>query len=142
MASLSILGAKVESRASGRCEYCRMHQSLQGASFHLEHIVPKSRGGSSELDNLAWACPSCNLHKSDRVEATEPDSGAVVSLFHPRSHAWNDHFDWDDYSILGLTTIGVVTISKLDLNHPRRVRIRKAEQIFGLFPPEEDFVDS
>ncbi len=46
----------VSDRAGQRCEYCRMHQDLQGAVFHVEHIVPKSGGGSDELDNLAWAC--------------------------------------------------------------------------------------
>ena len=45
-----------------------MHQSLQGATFHVEHIVPRCLGGLSKLENLAWACPSCNLHKSNRVE--------------------------------------------------------------------------
>ena len=29
----------------------------RGATFHVEHIVPTSRGGTSELDNLAWCCP-------------------------------------------------------------------------------------
>ena len=43
----------VESRARQRCEYCRMHQSLQGASFHVEHIVPLSLGGTDDVDNLA-----------------------------------------------------------------------------------------
>lgn len=138
MPSRSELSAQVASRAQGRCEYCRMHQSLQGASFHLEHVVPKSRGGSSELENLAWACPSCNLRKSNHVEVIEPDSGAILPLFHPRSHAWKDHFTWDEYSILGRTPIGVATIAALDLNHSRRIQIRKAEQVFGLFPPEED----
>lgn len=51
-----------------RCEYCQMHQSLQGATFHLEHAVPRSAGGTDELDNLALACPSCNLHKADRTK--------------------------------------------------------------------------
>ena len=49
---------RVEARAGGRCEYCRMHQALQGATFHVEHIMPSSRGGVSDLDNLAWCCPS------------------------------------------------------------------------------------
>lgn len=48
---------KVDQRAAGRCEYCQLHQSLQGATFHVEHIIPRSRGGTSQLDNLAWACP-------------------------------------------------------------------------------------
>jgi hypothetical protein len=112
-----------------------MHQSLQGASFHLEHVVPASRGGATELENLAWACPGCNLHKSDRLDAYDPDSGLTVPLFHPRAYAWHEHFTWDDYHIVGLTATGRATVTALNLNYPRRVRIRQAEQAFGLFPP-------
>jgi 5-methylcytosine-specific restriction endonuclease McrA len=68
MTSRRDLEQQVEARAAGRCEYCRMHQSLQGATFHVEHIVPRSRGGPAQLDNLAWACPSCNLRKANRAE--------------------------------------------------------------------------
>src|ERR1043166_3917240 len=46
----------VRDRAANRCQYCLMHQSLQGATFHVEHIIPKSKGGSSDLPNLALAC--------------------------------------------------------------------------------------
>lgn len=79
------MGREVETRARERCEYCRMHQSLQGATFHVEHIIPRSRGGSTQFDNLAWACPSCNLHKSNRTEIMDPNTGILVPLFHPRT---------------------------------------------------------
>jgi hypothetical protein len=136
MTSRAELERLAANRAADRCEYCLMHQSLQGARFHLEHIVPTTRGGNTELQNLAWACPSCNLRKSDRVQVVDPECDGTVPLFNPRSHSWNEHFAWDDYHIVGLSSIGVATIVALDLNHPRRVRIRQAEQIFGLFPPE------
>ncbi len=129
------LQQQVAERAANRCEYCRMHQSLQGASFHVEHIIPRSRGGVSELDNLAWACPGCNLRKSDRTEATDPSLGNTVALFHPRSHDWATHFEWDEYSLVGRTPIGRATIVTLDMNHSRRILIRKAEQLFSMFPP-------
>lgn len=135
MTSRADLERQVANRAADRCEYCRMHQSLQGARFHLEHVVPKSRGGATVMENLAWACPGCNLHKSDRVEAADLESGSTVPLFHPRSHAWHDHFAWDDYQIVGLTAIGRATVAALDLNQPRKIQIRQAEQTFGLFPP-------
>jgi HNH endonuclease len=128
---------QVAGRAEDRCEYCRMHQALQGARFHLEHVVPSSRGGVTDLDNLAWACPGCNLRKSDRIEAVDPDTGVASQLFNPRSQAWRDHFVWDDYQIVGLTATGRATIAALDFNQPRRIRIRQAEQTFGLFPPEK-----
>ena len=127
----------VADRAGSRCEYCRMHQSLQGGTFHVEHVVPRCHGGSSHPDNLALACPGCNLSKSDRVVSTDPETGAEVPLFHPRSDEWNAHCRWEEYELQGLTPVGRATIAALGLNHPRRIRIRQAEQRFGLFPPSE-----
>lgn len=127
----------VETRAGQRCEYCRMHQSLQGASFHIEHILPRSRGGSDDPDNLALACPSCNLHKSDRSEVTDPDSGEKTQLFNPRRDRWRDHFGWHDYQIVGLTPLGRASVTVLDFNHPRRLLIRHAEELLELFPPDD-----
>jgi len=131
------MARQVEARAAGRCEYCRMHQSLQGATFHVEHIMPQSRGGRAQLDNLAWACPSCNLHKSHRVAGVDLETGNEVPLFNPRIDNWNVHFRWDGYRILGQTPIGWATVIALDLNHPRRIQIREAEALFALFPPSD-----
>ena len=105
-------------RAGRRCEYCQMHQSLQGATFHLEHIIPRILGGSSELGNLALACPSCNLHKADRTSASNSSNGEVIPFFNPRLD------DWDDYTLIAKTEIGRVTIQALDLNHERGFDIR------------------
>ena len=135
MTSWIEIGREVEERAAGRCEYCRMHQSLQGARFHVEHIIPRCLGGPSTLENLAWACPSCNLHKSNRIEVESPEVHGTVSLFNPRIDTWDDHFCWEGYYIAGLTPVGRATIDALLLNHERRIRIRKAEALFGLFPP-------
>lgn len=134
MTSWAEIERKVERRAARRCEYCRMHQSLQGATFHVEHIRPRSLGGPSELDNLAWACPSCNLHKSNRVEVRVDDADELVPLFNPRAEDWRDHFRWDGYYITGLTPTGRATVEALLLNHDRRVMIRRAEELFDLFP--------
>ena len=62
----------VRIRARGRCEYCQMSQVLQGATFHVEHIVPRSLGGQTEAENLALACPGCNLRKADKTQAVDP----------------------------------------------------------------------
>lgn len=125
----------VEARAGGRCEYCRMHQALQGATFHVEHIYPSSKGGTSDLDNLAWCCPGCNLSKTNRVEVPDPDSNSVVRLFHPRRDAWAEHFQWAGYRLVGQTPVGRATVFALDLNHTRRILIRQAEERLGWFPP-------
>ena len=125
----------VQQRAGNRCEYCRMHQALQGATFHVEHILPRSQGGHSIPDNLAWACPSCNLHKSDRIAAANPLTGSEVLLFNPRRDDWAEHFAIDGFQIVGLTDIGRATLTTLEFNGACRVQIRKAEAVFKLFPP-------
>jgi hypothetical protein len=135
MSSWAEAARAVEARAQGRCEYCGMHQALQGATFHVEHIMPSARGGASDLDNLAWCCPGCNLHKSDRIVAPDPASGKLVPLFNPRRDRWPVHFIWDGFQLVGQTPIGRATALVLDFNHPRRILIRQAEDMFGLFPP-------
>jgi hypothetical protein len=112
-----------------------MHESLQGATFHVEHIIPQCQGGRSDLENLALACPGCNLHKASRITAIDPATGEPVQLFHPTLQRWSEHFRFNRYQIEGLTPVGRATIEALNLNHPRRQHIREVEEIFGLYPP-------
>jgi len=35
--------------------------------LHVDHIIPVSRGGTDELDNLQTLCESCNLAKKNRI---------------------------------------------------------------------------
>ncbi len=48
-----------------RCAYC--HTS--GIPLQVEHIVPKARGGSNRVTNLALACEQCNRRKGNRTAA-------------------------------------------------------------------------
>jgi hypothetical protein len=128
------LAASVHERAQGRCEYCGMSQTLQGATFHVEHITPRTCGGTTALENLALACPSCNLRKSDRSHVMDQMTGTMQRLFNPRSDLWREHFAWVQFALNGLTPVGRATVQALDMNHPRRLRIREAEARFGLFP--------
>ena len=50
-------------RAGNRCEYCQLPAQFQISGFETDHILPRSRGGQTELFNLALACPHCNAHK-------------------------------------------------------------------------------
>lgn len=46
-----------------KCAYCGAeHLPLQ-----IEHIIPRSRGGSNRVSNLTLACASCNLDKGNRT---------------------------------------------------------------------------
>lgn len=129
------LARAVRARAQQRCQYCLMHEILQGATFHVEHIIPQSKGGDSALENLALACPGCNLHKASKVVALDLATGVWAPLFHPIRQVWTEHFRFKGYEIEGLTVGGRATIGALDLNRTRRQLIRKVEETFGLFPP-------
>ena len=48
----------------GQCVYCGRDIS-QG--YHVDHVVPLSRGGSNGPENLALACPKCNCSKNDHL---------------------------------------------------------------------------
>jgi 5-methylcytosine-specific restriction endonuclease McrA len=48
----------------GRCLYCGCDLS---DGFHVDHMIPIARGGSNGAENLALACPPCNLHKSAKT---------------------------------------------------------------------------
>lgn len=46
-----------------KCAYC----NIGNAPLQVEHIVPKSRGGSDRASNLTLACEPCNLRKGTRT---------------------------------------------------------------------------
>jgi hypothetical protein len=129
------LSRAVRARAQARCQYCLMDESLQGATFHVEHVIPRCKGGASNLENLALACPGCNLHKATRITAVDPATGEETPLFHPVRQVWLEHFRFRGYQIEGLTIVGRATVAVLNLNSSRRQRIREVEEAFGLYPP-------
>ena len=45
------------------CVYC----GDEPEALHCDHIIPLSRGGLNEFDNLAAACPPCNLDKGSKL---------------------------------------------------------------------------
>jgi hypothetical protein len=79
--------------------------------------------------------PGLHLVKSDRIEVPDPETRALVPLFHPRQDKWSTHFRWKGPRLIGRTPVGRATVAALDLNHARRIRIRQAEKLFGWFPP-------
>ena len=126
----------VAHRAAHRCEYCRAPEAIFNFPFEVEHIVATSRQGVEELENLALACRACNLHKSDRLSGLDAITLAEVRLFHPRQDIWDEHFRilQDTGRIEGVTPVGRVTVTVLELNSPIQLEARKQWMRLGLFP--------
>ena len=130
------LRVQVEERAGGRCEYCLSPREFDSSDFSLDHIVPRSRGGSDEFDNLAYCCQGCNSRKFTAIRAPDPVTGDEVPLFHPRENLWKDHFVWseDGLEIVGITPTGRATRSRLQLNRLGLKNLRRALLVLGEHP--------
>lgn len=57
---------RIYQRDKYRCSFCGK-KITDVSKLTLDHIVPKSRGGSSTPDNLVTACKPCNNRKGDRT---------------------------------------------------------------------------
>lgn len=127
----------IAQRASGRCEYCQTPFDFSPESFQVEHVMPLAKGGTNELENLAFSCGGCNGRKRSKTHGTDPFDHTQVSLFHPRLDSWQEHFEWQDGGIIiaGKTAVGRATIAVLDLNRSGLVNLRKALSLFGVHPP-------
>lgn len=51
-------------REKGCCIYCGTHASK--AKMEIEHVVPKSKGGTDSLNNLVLSCHACNQAKGNQ----------------------------------------------------------------------------
>lgn len=131
------LREQVKHRASFCCEYCQTSEWLSGIEGEIDHIIPRSEGGPSHLDNLCLACTSCNGYKQAKTVGVDPASGELFALFHPRQQRWEEHFLWsiDATQIIGLTACGRATVEALRLNHPMVVSARGVWSRAGHHPP-------
>jgi hypothetical protein len=127
----------VESRAERTCEYCLIHESDTFFGCQVDHIVSEKHGGSTEGENLAYACTFCNQSKGTDVASVSPMTGGLVRLFNPRTDHWADHFSLRGNAIEPLTPIGEVTARILRLNEPERVLERETLIGMGRYPPSQ-----
>jgi hypothetical protein len=123
-----------------RCAYCRTAERLTAVTFEIEHVVPRSSGGKTVLENLCLACPTCNRCKGDRTAFVDPDTGAEILLFHPQRDLWAEHFEWNDERthIVPLTETGRVTITALRMNRPQMTRVRAMWVAAGEHPSPDE----
>jgi len=124
----------IADRAFHLCEYCKSPQTYSPSPFDVEHIIPKSRGGQSDSDNLAY---SCNDYKSNKISATDPINHLEIPIFHPRKNIWSDHFAWDvsGLFIIGTTPNGRASVDLLKLNRLELVNLRSLLTMIGKHPP-------
>ena len=136
----AVLRAQVRERAKRFCEYCQSSEFVCGHYFEVDHIIPHSKGGATESENLALACRTCNAHKAGTVDGFDAQAGKRVLLFNPRTQRWKDNFSWDRDGrvIQPLTDVGRVTVDALNLNDELSVGARVIWVTAQLHPPSID----
>lgn len=121
-------------RANFRCEYCRIYERYSFLAFHLEHIVSLKHGGDNTLENLALACPICNLNKGTDIATFIDSINKPIRFFNPRNDDWKDHFEIQMSGlILPKTEIGEATLKIFDFNNSDSMLERELLVINGLF---------
>jgi 5-methylcytosine-specific restriction endonuclease McrA len=84
------------------CQYCgdRRHD------LTIDHIVPRSKGGTDSWENVVAACLKCNVKKGDRtpkeanmVMNTTPRRPPSHVYFEISKHAASGEFSWKKYVI-------------------------------------------
>lgn len=125
----------VRRRAGERCEYCGLPEAYAPVvPLHIEHIVPRKHRGKTRSFNLALACYHCNFHKQTDLVGIDVVTGERVSLFDPRRHRWDAHFQWDGVLLRGRTAIGRTTIEVLAMNDDEMIELRSMLLEEGPFP--------
>lgn len=71
------------------------------------------------------------------MQAEDPLTGELVSLYQPRRQIWDEHFAWDASGIhlIGLTAVGRITILVLRINNEVILNARRRWVSAGWHPP-------
>ena len=60
--NLKVNRARIYKRDGFQCVYCGLNKNLT-----IDHVLPKSRGGSNRWTNLVTCCGNCNRKKGDKT---------------------------------------------------------------------------
>ena len=122
----------VADRAKQLCEYCLIAEADTFYGCQVDHIISLKHGGSSEPDNLAYACALCNRAKGSDVGSISA-TGDFIRFFNPRSDRWAEHFCLEGATIQPLTPIGEVTARIFGFNESARLHEREEMIRFGTY---------
>jgi hypothetical protein len=104
--------------------------------FQVEHIISRKHGGSSEIDNLAWACVFCNRYKGSDIASLIPARNELIRFYNRRTDRWREHFRLNGVFIEQLTEIGEATTRILQMNHDDQILERQVLNVGGRYPSE------
>lgn len=72
----------IYSRDRNTCQYCA--RQFPRAELNIDHVIPRSRGGTSTWENVVCSCLACNRKKGGRT----PEEAGMKLLRRPRRPQW------------------------------------------------------
>ena len=123
----------VAQRANFCCEYCLLPEYASFYTFHIDHIISIKHGGLTESENLANACPICNINKGSDIATVLNNITLSIRFYNPRIDVWAEHFEAHSSGLLmPKTSIGEATIKILELNQTDSIIERSKMVRLGL----------
>lgn len=96
----------VYTRDNFTCQYCGVKPGV--GKLTLDHVLPESRGGATEPDNLVAACKPCNNKKADKtpeeagMKLLKPLKSFDIGIDRIMAQYWSEFRpEWRDYLYLG-----------------------------------------
>ncbi|HUO05286.1 MAG TPA: HNH endonuclease [Candidatus Binataceae bacterium] len=69
-------------RDNNTCQYC--NKRMARTELNLDHVVPRSRGGTSTWENIVCSCHYCNRRKGGQT----PEEAGMILIRKPRRPEW------------------------------------------------------
>jgi 5-methylcytosine-specific restriction endonuclease McrA len=69
-------------RDKNTCQYCG--KKFPRADLNLDHVIPRSQGGSSTWENVVCSCHHCNRKKGGKT----PEQARIKLISLPKRPAW------------------------------------------------------
>jgi 5-methylcytosine-specific restriction endonuclease McrA len=63
------------------CCYCNVRVVKE---WNLDHVIPRSKGGSTDWSNIVLSCLNCNTRKADKT----PEEAGMILLVQPSRPKW------------------------------------------------------
>ncbi|MDI6753013.1 MAG: HNH endonuclease [Thermodesulfobacteriota bacterium] len=70
------------SRDKNTCQYCG--KKFSHSELNLDHITPRSQGGTSRWENVVCSCHQCNRKKGGKT----PEQARMKLIMQPKRPAW------------------------------------------------------
>ena len=72
----------VLARDKWRCQYCGEKKNTKDLTY--DHVIPRSKGGTTCWENILTSCQTCNLKKGNRT----PQEANMKLLSKPKKPSW------------------------------------------------------